>query len=104
MDGGPISKQLGRDETPTHLLTHGFWNDIPHLTSSGSNETGVRRIENGEIVKDSFELIQHNWRDWKLAGEVIKNRLAKGWNTDRISRLMSYIRENGLLTQPRGGE
>jgi hypothetical protein len=103
MSDGPVSSQLGTDRTETHLITHASWNSMPHMFSYGSNETGIRRIENGIVVNDSFELIQHGWHDWKQAGEVIKRLLEKGRSARRIYDVMEFIKDrNGLLLRAPG--
>lgn len=99
-DCGPQCTRLGEDRTATHLLTHANWNSDPWFSSRGCNETGVRRIEAGEIVTDSFELIQHGWYDWQLAGEVIQRLLAKGRTPRRIADVMDFIRERGGVNRP----
>lgn len=85
------SKQLGQETTETHLLTHIEWNGMPEMFSYGSNETGIRDIKDGQVVAGSFRLIQHGWVNWKLAGEIIKLALRKGWDTDRICRLLENL-------------
>lgn len=87
------STKLGEDKTETHLLTHCEYNGMPEIFSYGSNETGVREILDGEIVDNSFRLIQHGWRDWKAAGEFIKKALAKGWDAGRIYTAMQYLKD-----------
>ena len=85
------SKHLGHETTPTHYITHCEWNSMPEMFSVGCNETGVTdRVNNrGE----NFRLIQHGWHDWKAAGEFIKKGLSKGWNTDKIAKVMDFIKD-----------
>jgi hypothetical protein len=92
--------RLGEERTETHLLTHAEWNGMPEMFSRGSNETGVRRVQGGEIVPDSFELIQHGWYDWRRAGEVIKRQLAKGKNAREITDLMDYLKDRRGINRP----
>ena len=95
-----LSKWLGSEETPTHLLTHAEWNSMPEYFSRGSHETGIRRLQYGKIVPDSFELIQHGWYDWQKAGEVIKRLLAKGKTPSRIHSVMTFIKDKGWVNRP----
>jgi hypothetical protein len=96
------SIRLGEEHTETHLLTHAEWNSMPELFTRGSNETGVRRIQGGEIMPDSFELIQHGWHDWRKAGEVIRRQFAKGKSASEIADLMDYLKDRrGINLLPR---
>lgn len=91
----PYSKSLGSVKTDSWLLTHAEWNNGLYHSSAGSNETGVRKIVNGEILNDSFELIQHGWHNYTKAGEIILRLLEKGWDAYRISKLMWFINDKG---------
>lgn len=100
MESRELSKRLGWEQTDTHLLTHNEWHSMPEYFSRGSNETGIRRVENGQTVDDSFCLIQHGWYDWQKAGAVIKRLLAKGREPSRIADVMDYIKERGWVNRP----
>jgi hypothetical protein len=93
------STSLGRERTATHLLTHNNWCPSPHFSTRGSNETGVRSIDTSGVVQDDFFLIQHGWRDWELAAQVIKRLLAKGCTPSRIADIMDYIKERRWVNQ-----
>lgn len=90
------SKHLGTHQNADFLLTHIEWNSMNEMFSRGSNETGIRRMQDGEEVADSFTLIQHGWHDWDYAGQVILRQLGKGWSTYRIERLMDFMKSRGL--------
>lgn len=95
------SNPLGQETTDNLFITHIEWNGMPELFSYGSNETGVRKIVNGEIDNKTFKLYQHGWHNWKAAGEFIKKAYAKGWDEHRIDKVMSYLRER-KNTPPKG--
>ena len=87
MDLRPVNKQLNYVETKDWLLTNVLW-------YSYSPETGVRRIKDGEYVKDSFELIQHGWwPNWQEASDIILKQLNKGRSIHRIADILDYIKD-----------
>lgn len=100
MEDGFLSQSLGSKQTATHLLTHCSWNSMPEYFSRGSNETGVRDVVKGEVIKDSFRLIQHGWHDWRKAGDVIEKLLAKNKSIGRIADIMEYIKQRGWVNRP----
>jgi hypothetical protein len=90
----PYSASRGEVDEPDFLLTHAEWHPSSmHGIDRGCPETGVRRKVDGQIVKGSFELIQHGWWNFDAAGALILRALRKGWDTYRISALMNWMRE-----------
>lgn len=76
------------------LLTNAEWHtstmSCDHVVS---HETGVRDLDAaGKTIDRSFRLIQHGWRDFDGACDLIERGLLKGWNTERISDVMDRVR------------
>lgn len=87
----PYSVNRGHVERDGYLLTHVEWHPSNmHGIDIGQPETGVRRKVSGGDYGD-FELIQHGWRDFDAAGDVILRGLAKGWDVYRIAKLMDWL-------------
>ncbi len=70
------------------VLTHWIWHNS---YGSYEPETGLRLVEDGEPVKDSFRLYQHYTRDFDLAERVILRGFRKGWDNLRTARLIEWI-------------
>ena len=85
---GPRSEACGHVEIDQRwALTHATWHP-GSLLGIGSNETGVRDLADvdSSTGRARFELIQHGWRDFRAAEDLIIAALRKGWNVERISR------------------
>lgn len=88
----PYSERMAEDLTENYLLTHARWCPFGKMTS-GTFETGYRKLVDGKAQQDSFFLIQHGWYNWKLARDVIKRLLAKGRTPNRIHEIMNFIQD-----------
>lgn len=86
-----MEPHLPRCDTVQHVdfggyyLTHAIWRNC---YGSHQPETGVRTHANG--LKD-FRLIQHNSDDWPMVTVITLAALSKGWNTERIADLISWL-------------
>lgn len=73
------------------MVVDGRWL-LTHATWKGSTETGVRDLnDRDERGRPRFELVQHGWPDWQLAGSVIARSLRKGWTVQKVSDVLDRI-------------
>ena len=87
-DCEPYSKSVSVTWFHDCVLTHAIWHNS---YGSCEPETGLRLVEDGEPVKDSFRLYQHYTRDFALAERVIVRGFRKGWDEIRTARLVEWI-------------
>lgn len=72
------------------FLTNAVWRNS---YGSFQPETGVRFMNLfGPDERPLFELIEHGWRDFDAANDVIIKGLRKGWGTGRIADLMTNLK------------
>lgn len=83
------SEPKQKEETETHWLTTISWNSMPEYGGSGSLETGIH-TKDGSVP---FRLIQHGWYSAENAHDFIKKALNKGWDSNKISKVMDFIKE-----------
>lgn len=90
MYGEPKMEKVGRRKAGPWLLTHAVW----HNGYGACPETGVRwSLPDAGGYHPGFNLIQHGWSDFDAAESFIIKALWKGWNADRIERLMTWMNE-----------
>lgn len=93
---GPWHEPIGyREIDGRWVLTHIIWH--PTLTWGGHGscpETGVRDLHDVDekTGRQEFHLIQHGWRDFARAEQIIVKGLRKGWSPYRISEAMYRIK------------
>lgn len=80
----PRSESKGRVDFGGFYLTHAIWRNS---YGSYQPETGVRTHAAG--LKD-FRLIQHGCADWPFVTAVTLAALSKGWDSERIGRLIEW--------------
>lgn len=92
----PKNIKLPAIETDDYLLTNLIWYNP---------ETGVRTKTNG-VINDDFKLIQHDWRDWQFACEIILKGLKKGWSVEKIADVMEFMQNKrwNIKQNQQGGE
>lgn len=83
--GEPNCENISHVDFGGFYLTHGIWHNS---YGSYQPETGVRSHAAG--LKD-FRLIQHNSQNWPLVTIVTLAALSKGWDTERIGRLIEWM-------------
>lgn len=77
------------------LLTNAIWENG---TGSYEPETGVRFMDEiGPDGRPVFVLIQHRWRDFAKANDVIARAVRKGWGSRRISDFMENLKHRAKL-------
>jgi hypothetical protein len=88
----PRSTQISTRRHGDWLLTNGIWENC---YGSYQPETGVRNIRmiDPSTGRPCFTLIEHGWRDFEAANDVILRGLDKGWSTCRITNLMCWLKE-----------
>lgn len=80
-------------KTDKHYFTHCEWlNDFQEYHGfSGSIETGIRDLdENGEIIGDSFRLMQHGIRDLQFVNDHLPKLMGKG-TVERNCEILKYL-------------
>lgn len=80
-------------KTDTHYFTHCEWkNDFCEYHGfSGSIETGIRDLdEHGEIISDSFRLIQHDIRDIDFVNQHLPNFIGKR-DVSKTTDILQYL-------------
>lgn len=95
-DDRPWSEQRGASEIDGRwLLTHGIWHPTLPWGGHGSEyETGVRFLDQvQEDGRPRFELIQHGWKNFRAAGDIIERGLRKAWTPGRITDFMRNLDE-----------
>lgn len=87
-DGEPYTESIGTRWYPDCVLTHAIWHN-----SMGSNEpeTGIRTVEEGTVIADTFNLVQHYTRDFDLAERIIVRAYRKGWGMHRAATLIEWL-------------
>lgn len=83
-EGEPYSESISHVDFGGYYLTHAIWHNS---CGSYEPETGVRTHAAG--LKD-FRLIQHYTADWPLVTIVTLAALSKGWDSERIGRLIEW--------------
>jgi hypothetical protein len=83
-EGEPHSESIGCVDFGGYYLTHAIWHNS---YGSYQPETGVRTHAGG--LKD-FRLIEHGCNDWPLVTIVSLAALRKGWDANRIARLLEW--------------
>lgn len=88
----PRSTQISTRQQGDWLLTNGIWENS---YGSFQPETGVRNLSkiDPNTGRPWFALVEHGWRDFSAAEDVILRCLAKGWDTCRITDLMRWLKE-----------
>ena len=88
---GPYTVDRGFKRTDRWLLTNMEWHPNNWFGDFAQYETGVRAVVDGEVVRGSFELIQHGWPDFEAANDVILRGLEKEWSPYKIADIMERI-------------
>ncbi len=83
-EGEPHSESIAHVDFGGFYLTHAIWHNS---YGSYQPETGVRT--HADKFK-SFRIIEHGCNDWPLVTVVSLAALAKGWDTNRIARLLEW--------------
>ncbi len=87
----PRSTGVSKLQIDNFLLTNSVWENS---MGSYEPETGVRYLDQTDTDgRARFVLIQHRWRDFQAANDLIVKALRKGWPAWRIEDLMCKLKE-----------
>jgi len=87
-DGEPYSESVRHCDAGDFYLTHAIWHNS---CGSYQPETGVRRMKSGDVIPNSFNLIERGCPNFDFAESIILRGLRKGWDEYRIARFIEWL-------------